>query len=286
MDIRFNVSPAKRFLFFFCAAFLCMLVGSVIVAIIMHGGSTAPRLRCATVVQDIVMFILPAVMTAVVVTRRPADFLMMRKAPVSAYPLAIAILLAAVPAMNAIIAWNEALTLPASMAGVEQWMRAAESQAAGAINTLMGGTGIGSLIVILLIAGILAGFSEELFFRGTLQRLIATSGAGVHVAVWCTAVVFSAVHMQFFGFFPRLLLGAYFGYVVIWTGSLWPAVWAHVLNNSLAVCSLWLEARGGMFLGSLPGFNESNLSPVSAVVSFLCTAALLFLTFRICRRRQ
>lgn len=286
MDIRFNVSPAKRFVFFFCATLMCMLVGSVIVAIIMHGGSTAPRLRVATVVQDVVMFILPAVMTAVVVTRRPADFLMMRRAPFLAYPLAVAVLLAAVPAMNAVIAWNESLTLPAGMAGVEQWMRAAESQAAGAITTLMGGTGVGSLIVLLLIAGLLAGFSEELFFRGTLQRLISSSGAGVHVAVWLTAVVFSAVHMQFFGFFPRLLLGAFFGYMAVWSGSIWVPVTAHVANNLLAATGLWLKARGDEFALDRLGADSGSPDVVAVAVSVVLTGVLLYAVRRILTRRR
>ena len=99
---------------------------------------------------------------------------------------------------------------------------------------LMGTDTIGSIIMSILIIGLLAGFSEN-FFRGALQRLLSTAGRNIHVAVWLTAFIFSAVHMQFYGFVPRMLLGAMFGYMAVWSGSLWIAVIAHATNNSLVV---------------------------------------------------
>jgi uncharacterized protein len=56
----------------------------------------------------------------------------------------------------------------------------------------------------------------------------------VHAAVWLTAIVFSVIHFQFYGFLPRVLLGALLGYLVIWTGSIWASILAHFANNALA----------------------------------------------------
>ena len=53
-------------------------------------------------------------------------------------------------------------------------------------------------------------------------------------------MLFSAMHMQFFGFFPRMLLGALFGYLLVWTGSLWVPVFAHFFNNASAVIAYYL----------------------------------------------
>ena len=57
----------------------------------------------------------------------------------------------------------------------------------------------------------------------------------VHLSVWLTAFVFSAVHLQFLGFFPRLILGAALGYMLVWSGSLWLPIIAHFTNNAFAV---------------------------------------------------
>ena len=61
-----------------------------------------------------------------------------------------------------------------------------------------------------------------------------------HVAVWITAILFSAFHMEFFGFLPRLMLGVLFGYFVVWSGSIWTSVWAHFINNGTAVVVTYL----------------------------------------------
>ncbi|MCM1483346.1 MAG: CPBP family intramembrane metalloprotease [Muribaculaceae bacterium] len=276
--MTFNVSARKRFLLFFCTTVLCMIVGSVAVAVITHGGADSPaRLRCATVIQDVVMFMAPPLVTAIMITRQPADFLMIRRAAPVNVLLGICGLIAAIPAMNAVIAWNEGITLPPAM---DAWMRSAEGQASAAIRTLMGGTGAGALIMLWLVAGVLAGLSEELFFRGGLQRILITARINPHVAIWVTAIIFSAVHMQFFGFVPRMLLGAYFGYLAWWSGSLWMSVAAHVSNNLIAATGLWLAARNG----GASDFDSIGVGQWGYIaVSIVITALIIYQTKRLCK---
>ena len=238
-SVKFNVGPMQRLFLFICAAFIGLTIASVLMGVITWNGTSPARLRIATVVQDLFMFVLPAVATAFFITRRPADFLLLRRVPgLSKGVLTVCIVLASLPAIEWLVAWNAGLTLPQSMSGIEEWMRQAESQAGEFTSTLIGGHGWSSFIVALLIVGVLAAFSEELFFRGTLQRLFSTAGVNVHIAVWLTAIVFSAIHMQFFGFFPRLVLGALFGYIVAWTGCVWLGMLAHFVNNAIAAWAL------------------------------------------------
>ena len=149
-------------------------------------------------------------------------------------------------------------------------------QAQGAVEVLLGGTSYGDLIVGLLIVAVLAGFSEEIFFRGALQRLIMSGPLNHHLAIWLTAFIFSAFHMQFFGFFPRLVLGGYFGYLLYWSRSLWLPVIIHALNNGLVVYFSWKE-RGveGEVASSFDGFGVD--SPWLILVSVVLTAATVVL---------
>lgn len=282
-SIRFNLPPLKRMFLFICISALCLILFAVIAGVVLHSGLTTPKIRIITILQDSLVFIVPAMATAMVITRRPADFLLVRSKPsLTLLLLVTATILAAIPAMNAIINWNQSLQLPASMSGLEESMRAAEANAAETVKLLIGEPSVASLILILLIMGVLVGFSEEIYFRGSLQRLLSTSHINSHLAVWLTAIIFSFIHLQFFGFFPRLILGAYFGYLIVWSGSLWPAVWAHTLNNSLAVVSMWSETRGSAFLESVPGFSEANVGPATALVSVICVTMLLIVTRRHC----
>ncbi|MCI9607796.1 MAG: CPBP family intramembrane metalloprotease [Muribaculaceae bacterium] len=249
-DIRFNIGAGQRFMAFICICVLCFLVVSVITGIITYHNATTPRIRIATVVQDVMLFVVPAIATAVIICRRPADFLMIGHRP-GLLPslLTVALVVASIPAMNLLVKWNMSLSLPEWLGEVEAWMRNSEVSARSFTRTLIGGTGVSSLIAALLIVGVLAAVSEELFFRGTLQQLLLTSGVRLHLAVWATAFVFSAVHVQFFGFIPRLILGAGFGYIAVWSGNVWLAVIAHFTNNAIAAIGMTV-ASGNELIGS------------------------------------
>lgn len=280
--IKFNVSASQRLFLMICLTAFFMVVGAIVVGIIMGGGESTVRMRLATVAQDVLMFIVPAVAFAMMVTRRPAAFLMIDRMPSAASILmVIALVLAMVPAMNLIISWNASLSLPEEWSALEQWMREAEQSASHLISLLIGSDSVGSLIVALLLVGVLTGLAEEIFFRGMIQRAIATLPVNVHVAIWVTAIIFSAVHMQFFGFVPRMLLGALFGYLAYWSGSLWLPITAHAFNNMCAATGMWVAGgkEDTLFINSL-GTSGSEIDYVVVAGSLLLSVGLLILIER------
>ena len=135
---------------------------------------------------------------------------------------------------------NEQLSLPDSLYAIEQWMRATEDAAKAVTDSFLTGNTILGLLGCVLLLGVLTGLSEEMLFRGALQGTLIES-RNVHFSIWLTAFVFSVLHFQFFGFVPRMLLGAIFGYLLVWTGSLWVPVIAHALNNSVVVISSYFH---------------------------------------------
>lgn len=271
---KYNVSTAQRYGMMFFSCILCYLIAAFIMAFILHNGINPTKMRIAMVMQDVIMFILPAVATAIVVARRPGDFLMITRRPrIAALLLVFMTLIVSVPAMNAVIVLNKSLVLPDSMHTIHQWMVNAEQSANESMELVIGNGTVGSLIVGLLLIGVMAGFSEELFFRGALQQVIKSTPVSGHIAVWLTAFIFSAVHMQFFGFLPRMLLGAFFGYLAWWSGSLWLAVAAHVFNNSVAFIAIWLKVRSA---GSID--IDRTLTPALTVTDAPMILLSLFLT--------
>ncbi|MBD5317592.1 MAG: CPBP family intramembrane metalloprotease [Bacteroides sp.] len=262
--------------------FATMVIGLLIVGVLtmILGTGTTKMLRLSTLFQDIFMFILPAVATAMLSSRLPANFLCISKGfTLQALLVAVLLMIVSVPFQNAVIHWNETLSLPESMASVEAWMKAAEERAQQNIGVLMGGTSVPDLIVSILIVGVLAALSEELFFRGALQRILQGNGAKAHMAIWTAAVIFSAFHLQFYGFFPRLLLGAFFGYLLWWSGSLWLPVTVHAFNNIIVVTSDWHARRY-----ATDNISESlgNSSIAVILLSVVLTAAALVTLRRVC----
>ena len=202
-------------------------------------------LRISTVVQDVFMLVLPAVITAVIATRNPAGLLAVSRFPSWKMVLvAIAVMILSSPLMTWIIRLNASIHLPESLAGLEDALRTMENNASSAVETVLGAHSIPNLIMSLLIVGILAGFSEELLFRGALQRLLGATRLSQHAAVWIAAVIFSVVHFQFFGFVPRMLLGAFFGYLLLWSGSVWLPMTIHMINNSMFIILRYTTGSG------------------------------------------
>lgn len=268
----------QRFIFFICIAIFGFLISSIAGGLILSKfPSSVAAMRIAAVIQSLFQLIIPAILTALLVTRRPATFLAIdRKIDASTLCLALAALIASIPAMNLIIELNQNMNLPESLSRLEKAIREMEDRAADTISLMQGGNSVGDLIMNILIIGVLAGFGEELFFRGTFVRLMTTGNINRHIAVWTVAIVFSAMHLQFYGFVPRTLLGAYFGYLLIWSRCLWIPIIIHAANNIIYVCMQW--AYDGVEETPVDTIGKDDLW--TALASAAITVALLFLIYR------
>ncbi len=273
--LKYTVSSSRRLWLLICTYIVGFVIASVALGVLMAVGSNKlAMMRIGIVVQDVFMLVAPAVLTAVLVTHRPVEMLSLGKFPrLQPLLLGILTLVVATPLMEGIVLWNQNITLPHSMAAFENFMRQLEEQAGGSVEFLLGPHTVGNLMVSILLVGVLTGFSEELFFRGALQRLLASTRMGSHAAIWIAAFVFSAVHLQFFGFVPRLLLGAFFGYLLLWSGSIWLPMIAHTLNNSLYIITRY--ANGGDVSDAVTATNTSWVAMlISAVFTAVCLTAL------------
>lgn len=244
--------------------------------------------RIAAVIQDLLIFILPAIGTAMIVTRLPAKLLAIDIKPrISSLLLSLLVLICAIPAMNWIIEWNQGWHLPESMSGAEAFFRQLEEGATATTDLLIRGASVPSLIVSVLIVGVLAGFSEELFFRGAFQRIFAMTKVNHHVVIWTVAIIFSAFHFQLFGFVPRMLLGAFFGYLLYWSGTLWLPVILHIFNNSVVVIAEYYNANmapsateSASVIDSI-GANPDSAGEISVVIlSVILTIAGIYTLYR------
>ncbi|MDE6549067.1 MAG: CPBP family intramembrane metalloprotease [Muribaculaceae bacterium] len=236
--------------------------------------------------QNILAFILPTILTwkmcfkASPIIAIEADHL----PALRMICITLLIYILALPALNQIVYWNQEMTLPDALSEFEEWCRAMEEQAEELTTGLLNSTSLFPTIINILLIGVLTGIGEEFFFRGGLQRMMVWCKVNPHAAIWITATVFSAIHFQFFGFIPRLLLGAFFGYLYWWSGNIWVNSFAHALNNSLVIVSSWCINKGylsekfdmfGVSEGGLPVFAIISAILVSAIIFMLCKRGVL-----------
>lgn len=267
MERRLNMRLSRRLLLLLCLMLLGVIATSILLLFVPDG-----NLFAMLTMQDILAFILPAVVTMAIIYRRPFHVMGLDRAPSwLAITIVIVFYVISLPAMNWLVEMNKAMSLPSWMAGIEQAMRTAEDSAAEVTQEMLNINSVGQLILCVLVVGVMAGLSEEMLFRGAMLRTMQDSRLGKHAVVWITAILFSAFHLQFYGFVPRMLLGVWLGYLFVWTGSLWVPIIAHTLNNSTVVLMSYLSN-----MGVLPeGFGDNLGLPAADSFPWLATCSLI-----------
>ena len=222
-------------LFSFCglviAAFLSLLIGTATGSL-----ESLDFMKVMQVVQVSLIFLMPSLLCAYLFHKSAPRFLKINKAIDGKFLLLSILLIFAIQPLIAFTGYyNSQLTLPESMAGLERIMKMMEEQTQMLIEKMLTTNSVIILLVNLFVIAITAGVTEEFFFRGSLQQTIKKICKNGHVAVWVTAFIFSFIHLQFYGFVPRLLLGALLGYIFLWSGNLWIAVIVHAINNTIGI---------------------------------------------------
>ena len=173
-------------------------------------------LRITIALQNILTFAMPAVLVALLFADNKWEFLSLNKnLNLRDLLLGIALYLIATPAINFIIALNQAVVLPEWMAEFEAMLKASEEAAKAMTDKLLADRSFFGIAGTILVIGILTGFGEEIFFRGALMGIFSKIIKNKHLIIWLTAFIFSAFHLQFYGLVPRMILGAIFGYTCL-----------------------------------------------------------------------
>lgn len=145
-----------------------------------------------------------------------------------------------------VIEWNKSISFPDFMSSFESWALLKEKQLESLTVYLVSFENNFEYIIGIFAIALIPGFCEEYFFRGILQKNFNLLIKNSHVAILLSSLLFSAFHLQFYGFFPRLFLGIFFGYLFYWSGSLIYPVIAHVFNNFLSL-TVFYAANNGFF---------------------------------------
>jgi len=204
-------------------------------------------LKIFQIVNQIGVFIVPSIFFAFLAGKNIFRYLKFDVAPKNLSILFTALLIFSIlPVIHWLAQVNEGLQLPEFMSGIESWMKESEESAMKLTEAFLKNTSLWSLLVNLFMIGVLASVGEELLFRSILIRLFNDWFKNIHVAIIISSLLFSAFHLQFYGFIPRFVLGLVFGYLFVWSGSIWLPILGHFINNASAVIVYYLVNRGSL----------------------------------------
>lgn len=234
-------------------------------------------LKVFQAMQTIGLFILPPFIVAFFLHNNPRKYLYLDKWPsLKSLILVVTIVIFANPLISWLSEINLKLELPVWLNGLENWMRDAEDRAGEITEVFLETKSVGGLMTNIFFIGVLPAIGEELLFRGVLQQLLKRITGSTHTAIWISAAIFSALHVQFFGFLPRLILGGMFGYMLEFTGSLWVTMIAHFVNNASAVIVYYFSEKG---ISGESGV-QTNTNPEATIFSALISLVFVVALFR------
>lgn len=176
------------------------------------------------------------------------------------------------PLNSVIIEWNRGVDFPSFLEGFEQWAQQREALAEKLTTTMTQLSSWPALLLGILVIGVVPAVGEELVFRYIIQRKLHLMTGNIHVAIIVAGFVFSLFHMQFYGFVPRMLLGALFGYLFYWSGTIWAPVFAHFVNNAGTVVMMYLYQH------NIIGYNlekTESARPLPVLIFTVFTLVLL-----------
>ncbi|MDX2189620.1 MAG: CPBP family intramembrane glutamic endopeptidase [Bacteroidota bacterium] len=189
------------------------------------------------------------------------------------YLSTVLIVICAIPAISWIADMNMQMSLPESFSWIESWAKNKEEELKMLTEYITQFNSTLQFLFGLLVIAIIPAVGEELLFRGMIQNLLNDWWRNKHVAIWVTAIIFSAIHFQFYGFLPRMLLGALLGYLFVWTNNLMIPILAHFTNNGFTLLLLHMKNIGKLKLD----VETSKEMPASLIIgSFVIVAVILF----------
>jgi membrane protease YdiL (CAAX protease family) len=229
-------------------------------------------------------FILPAHLFARYQSNNnSAEYLRLTKTDPVHYILGAVLIFVISPLISYLSEINQNIVLPSSMSSLEMTLKDLEEKLRIATELFLQVNSASDIVVNFFIVALLAAVSEELLFRGVLQRLMSTVIRNIHLNIFICALIFSAIHFQFYGFLPRLVLGMVLGYAFHFSKSLWVPILIHFLNNGTAVMVDILYKRN---LISLNPHENEYFGFVGLSISIISTITLFWYWIKIYKKSE
>ena len=188
--------------------------------------------------------------------------------------LVLMIVIVFMVANSIFIEWNQNVQLPEVFGGFERWAKGIENTAEEITLFLTRFNGISDFLIALFVIAIIPAVGEELVFRGLIQNHIQIITKNIHIAIWVSAFIFSFFHFQFYGFVPRLFLGAMFGYLYVWSGNIIYPMIAHFVNNGFTLLMIYFYHTGAI---EFDIESTESVPLTNVLVSMVVCAVLLYL---------
>lgn len=219
------------------------VVGLAYVFITKSNPQDLNSLRFMQISSQLFTFVFPPIAYAFLVKEKPVNALGLKNVKILWFLIGTAMIFAIMPLNSILAEWNAGLKLPESLSALEQMMKQMQESASAMIEKFVSVDTIGGLMLNLFMIAGLAALGEELLFRSIIQTSLIKICKNAHVGILIASAIFSFIHLEFYGFVPRLILGMLLGYMFYFSGSIWVPMLMHFLNNGTVVLIYFLNNK-------------------------------------------
>ncbi len=205
--------------------------------------ANANAMKVLQLVSTILMFFLPAFLFGLIAYKKPFPYLGFN-INISWKQAGLVVLIAwmALFVGSALGDLNERIPIP------KHWQdkfKKAEDEYSEQVFAIAKMDNAKDYILAVIIIALIPAIVEETFFRGMMQRFFTDWFRNPWVAIIFTSIIFSAIHMSYYGFLARAMLGVVLGLLYYYGKSIWLNILAHFLNNAVAVTALYIFSMKG-----------------------------------------
>ncbi len=235
----------------------------------------AGAIRILQLVSTFFIFFIPAVLAAMILSRKPFRFLGFNMYfSLRQLGMVILIMGVALPLVGALSEINKMVPVPASW---EATFRKLEETYEKQVKVLAHITGWGEYIISMIIMALAPAIFEETLFRGGMQNILQKLSRNPWISIGFTSIVFSLIHFSYYGFLPRVALGVILGLIFYYSQSIWLSIFAHFFNNAIVVTEMFYLSRKGKPV-------EEAMNDTFPVWWGIIAMAALMIFFRIFRK--
>lgn len=258
MDQKQVINYPSQFAFLVGLMGIFMVIGGVLIVLIGANTMHVPTAqvpaelshpehislsRWLNTLASFLTFFLPAILVARIINKKPFSQIGFRSAvSIKQIVLILALTLTSVMLSGALGEFNEWIPIPKKM---YEWAKQKEDFYRQTMMSLAIMRSASDYLLGLLVLAACPAIFEEVFFRGALQQIMVGWTKNKWIGIIITSILFSAIHMSYFGFIPRLALGMVLGLIFYHSKNLWLSIFLHFLNNALVVTQLYIMSQKG-----------------------------------------
>ena len=258
MNQKAQISFPVQFVLLVGLVGLCMLIGSFLIAALgsnmldvsffqvpdaLNKPENANISRLLNTLATLIAFLLPALIFAKIVDRKPLSYLGFNlNMTARQVMLVVLITFGGMILSGALGMLNQQIPLS------DSWMKQAKELEQVYKNAMMNMAymnGLSDYLFAMVVMALAPAIFEEVLFRGAFQKLFIQWARHAWIGIIITSILFSAIHFSFFGFLPRIALGMILGLIFHYSNNLWLSILLHFLNNAFVVTQLYVLRTQG-----------------------------------------